>query len=300
MKKKRLGKNWMISGRHFCLHMAVMGISTLALAGVMIVPSPVMAASNIDDSAAPSQPPSLAELENLPKMNIITDDATALPFDIRGEAMKEAALSYGMRGGLAWRTFEIRMELDTRAAYLDKVYDFRQLLIPAPSGLLIEPPIISEAENAMIIDARGIEAAVSDKIYNINKNARIVSSARLWNNYLERDWGEVTPPPDILRPNDDYERAKWIGWVNEGWVKGVEQADEIFEADLNQLVADYQGMVRYRMLLAQGMVSPPYALLVDRGVTGGGTEMRIGDRAVQITGMPEFVPGSESWQPASR
>jgi defect-in-organelle-trafficking protein DotC len=269
------------------------------LACALLVMAAHPAAAN-DDSANSPTPPTLYELETIPKLNVFDGDKETLPFDIRGEAMKEAALSYGARGGLAWRTFEIRKELFARANYLDKVYDFRQLLIPAPSGLLIEPPIVTEADKAMIIDAKGTAAAVADRIYNINKNARIVSAPRMWNNYLERDWGEVTPPPDILRPSDDEEREKWINWVNEGWEKGIEQADEIFESDLNQLVADHRGMVRYRVLLAQGMVSPPYALQVDRGVTGGGTEMRIGDRQVEITGMPEFVPGSEQWQPASR
>ena len=257
-------------------------------------------AVDADDSASAPTPPTLYELETLPKENKLIDGEQPLPLDIRADAIEEAALSYGARGGLAFRTFEIRSELLGRENYLDKVYNFRELLIPAPSGLMIEPPIVTEADNALIIDGRGTEAAVSDRIYYINTNARIVSTARLWNNYLERDWGEVTPPPDILRPMNDEERAVWIEFVNKGWEQGVQQADEIFEADLNQLVADYQGMVRYRMLLAQGMVSPPYALQVDRGVTGGGDEMRVGDRAVQITGMPEFVPGSESWQPASR
>src|SRR5690606_16622935 len=103
-----------------------------------------------------------------------------------------------------------RVELQQRASYLDKVYDFRQLLIPAPSGLLIEPPIVSEAQKAMIIDNKGAEAAVADRVYFIGVNARIVSAPRLWNNYLERDWGAVEEPPDILRPNDEHEREKWI------------------------------------------------------------------------------------------
>jgi len=54
------------------------------------------------------------------------------------------------------------------------------------------------------------------------------------------------------------------------------------------------------MLLAQGMISPPYALQVDRGITGGGDEMRIGDRAVQLTGVPELITGAKQWTPASR
>ncbi len=247
-------------------------------------------------------PPSLYELETIPKLNVVveTDSESSMPFDVRLDSMREAALSYGARGGLSWRTFHIRKDLETRARYMDKVFDFRQLLIPAPSGFLIEPPIISESINAMVVSNGGREAAVANRVYSISRNAKIVSSARDWRNYLEREWGEVIPPPDILRPENEMERDQWIEWVRDGWQKGEDQANDIFEQDLNQLVAHYQGMVRYRMLLAQGMVSPPYALQVDRGITGGGSRMRVGDRAVEITGMPELMPGTETWQPASR
>ncbi len=228
------------------------------------------------------------------------EDDTALPFDIREDALKEAALSFGARGGLAKRTWEIRKELDTRSRFLDKVYDFEHLLVAAPSGFMIEPPIVTEAMNAMIVDFSGQEAAVSDRIYNIIKNARIVSAPRNWRQYLEREWGEVIPPPAILLPRDDEERALWEEYVRKGWKMGYEQADEIFNDDLSRLTLDFEGMVRYKLLLAQGMVSPPYALQVDRGVTGGGEEMKVGDRAVQITGVPEFVTGAEQWKPANQ
>lgn len=277
--------------KHFVTFAVVLGFGLGAVSSV---------ARCYDDVLEQEPPPFLFELEALPKLNVIVDEESGLPVDIRLEAMREGALSYGARGGLAYRTWEIRQEMEEKSRYLDKVFDFRQLLIPAPSGLLIEPPIISEMDNAMIIDAGGREAAVADRVYNISRNARIVSAARSWRNYLEREWGEVTPPPDILRPNDDIEREQWIQWVDEGWEKGVAQANDIFEQDLNQLTAHYQGMVRYRMLLAQGMVSPPYALQIDRGVTGGGSRMRVGDRAVEITGMPELMPGTETWSPVNR
>lgn len=245
------------------------------------------------------KPMTLSDLQNIKKENTVAKN-DGLPLDIRRDAIKEAALSYGARGGLAWRTYAIQQELMGRAGYMDKVYDFRQLLIAAPSGLLIEPPIINEQINAMLIEGDGQQAAVSDRVYNIINNARIISTARTWRTYLERDWGAVDPPPDILRPQDEEERALWIDLTQKGWDEGVMQADEIFQDDLNRLMADFKGMIRYRMLLAQGMVSPPYALQVDRGVTGGGDEMRIGDRAVQITGIPELLTGSDQWQPANR
>ncbi len=275
-------------------------IRRLSLVAVAI--AAIVSTSAFADEGDPPLPPTRQSLENAKPLHPVTkgDDDKGLPFDIRKNAVKEAALSYGARGGLAWRTFEIRQELEAKGSYLNKVFDFRQLLISAPSGMLIEPPIVSEDDNAMIIDGAGQEAAIADRIYNITANAKIVSAARLWNNYLERDWGDVTPPPDILLPETKEEREAWVEWVREGWDQGIEQANNIFEDDLHMLTADYQGMVRYRLLLAQGMVSPPYALLVDRGVTGGGDQMRIGDRAIQITGHPQLQSRSDSWQPASR
>lgn len=275
---------------------------TVLACTLLLTAAPAFAAFS-DEEGNPPVPPSLTALEEaepVAKVKKNPDGTGGLPFNIREEAIREAALSYGARGGLASRTFDIRKELDATSSYLDKVFDFSQLLIPAPSGLLIEPPIISADENALIIGAGGQEAAVADRIYNINANAKIVSTARLWQNYLERDWGEVTPPPDILLPETKAEREAWVKYVREGWEKGVEQANEIFQDDLLQLTADYQGMVRYRVLLTQNMISPPYAMQVDRGVTGGGTSMRVGDRAIQITGRPEFRPGADQWQPASR
>ena len=244
-------------------------------------------------------PPTLDEVENLERESE-TFEESGLSLDIRRDALEEAAISYGARAGLANRTFHIRQEIDRRSRYMDKVYDFNKLLVAAPSGLLIEPPVVSEAANAMLIDFDGQQAAVSDRIYHIINNARIVSAPRNWRTYLEREWGEVDPPPDILRPENAEERAIWIENVRKGWEEGLLQANEIFEEDLNLLNADFQGMVRYRVLLAQGMISPPYALQVDRGVTGGGEEMRVGDRAVQITGVPELMTGFEEWRPASR
>ncbi len=261
---------------------------------------PSYAQLGLTDDAPPHEPPSLEQLKHLERDNQTVSDTNKLPFDIREDALREAAISYGARGGLAKRTFEIRRELASRGRYLDKVFDFRQLLIPAPSGLLIEPPIISESINAMLIDTGGQQAAVSDRIYNIISNAKITSTARTWHTYLEREWSAVEPPPDILRPENAEERALWEKKVEEGWQKGYEQANEIFADDLNRLVADFMGMIRYRTLLSQGMISAPYALQVDRGITGDGNEMRIGDRAVEITGVPTLITEANQWQPANR
>ena len=275
----------------------------LAASGTFITTNAAHAVLPVDKeepiTTAEEQP---IELEDIYAYEAVDEEIQneTLPFDIRAEALKEAAISFGARGGLAKRTYEIRQELDLRKRYLNKVFNFSQLLISAPSGLLIEPPVVTESMNSMLIDIDGQTAAVSDKIYNIIRNARIVSAPRTWHIYLEREWGKVMPPPDILVPQNDQERELWVEYSTKGWEHGWQQANDIFKKDLARLESHFQGMIRYRMLLAQGMISPPYALQVDRGITGGGDEMRIGDRAVQITGVPELMTGAKSWKPASR
>lgn len=252
------------------------------------------------DELGPAPPPPV--LKDLEEQNSGGDDLKPdqMGLQIRSDALREAALSYGARGGLAYRTFEIQRRLAEYEVSLNKTFSFNRLLIAAPSGLLIEPPIVSEAQRAVLVNSGGQAAAVADRIYRINRIARIVTASRNWHLYLERDWGRVDPPPGLLLPKDDGERAAWREYIKEGWSAGVKQAEETFEADLDRLTNDYIGMIRYRELLSQGMISPPYALADDRGITGGGSEMRIGDRGVTITGPSALIPRSNAWTPATR
>jgi len=251
-----------------------------------------------DDNGPSPPPPVLKDLQEQSSGTDIKPDTLGL--QIRADALREGALSYGARGGLAYRTFEIQRRLAEYDTSMSRTFDFGRLLIAAPSGLLLEPPVVSEAERAVIVNSGGQAAAVADRIYRINRVARIVTAARNWRLYLERDWGRVDPPPSVLLPKDDDERAHWRVWVQEGWNAGLQQAEETFEADLDRMTNDFTGMVRYRELLAQRMISPPYMLADDRGVTGGGSEMRVGDRGVTITGQSMLIPQSAQWTPANR
>lgn len=221
--------------------------------------------------------------------------------DMRRDSMREAALSYGARGGLSKRNYQIIEQLNDYSKVLEHVFDFRQLLIKAPSGMLIEPPIVKESLDATIINEDGVEAATADQILKINKQAKIVTAPRNWRQYLVMSYEtDIAPPPRVLWPQNKIEQAEWDEWVRQGWEAGFGQGEDIFETNINQMVADYNGMVRYRMLLAEGKISQPFAMQEDRGVTGGKNEMRVGDRALRITGPSEFLTGADLWNPASR
>lgn len=253
-------------------------------------------------------PPELDRLQDVHKTHGTTYNVTdaeieeeLLNLDIRRDAQREAALSYGARGGLAKRQYQVAERLDDFEQVMDGVFNFRALLVRAPSGLMIEPPIVRESLDNILITNDGNEAAVADQILDINKQAKIVSAPRDWRNYLTPEYEtEITPPPRVLWPKDDKEQMEWNSWVKQGWTAGYNQGEETFETNLNQLVSDYNGMVRYRTLLAEGKISAPFAMHEERGVTGGKNLMRVGDRALRITGPSEFLTGSQEWKPADR
>jgi defect-in-organelle-trafficking protein DotC len=258
---------------------------------------------------AQSAPPDVQALQavnqyqaSMGNTNALSDDPVSkeVGLDIRKQAQKEAALSYGARGGLAKRNYQIMERMKGFETVLDRVFDFRALLIKAPSGLLIEPPIIKESRDAVVVTDAGDEAAVADKVFDINKKAKIVTAPRDWRQYLVQTWAQVPPPPRVLWPKNAKEQAEWDTWVSTGWKAGTEQADQIFEANVNQLTADYNGMVRYKMLLAQDMISAPFTMHEDRGVTGNNGQMRVGDSAIKITGPSQFMTRADLWKPADQ
>lgn len=269
---------------------------------MMVITLSAMPAMAVDSELDPPPPPSFDDLLNItPEEADLQLDITKNPGEqLRRDALKEAALSLGARGGLAQRAYHIRLYLERHKDRLNKIYDFRELLIHAPSNLMIEPPIIRESLEALNVGAAGQQAAVADRIYNISRQARIVTNARNWRQYLMRTWPEVEPPPGILLPKTMNEKKAWERNLEQGWAEGMRQADEVFQRDLDRLAADFEGMVRYRVLLSQNKVSSPFATLEDRGITGGGQLMRVGDRAIRITRQSNLLPKGEKWDPADR
>src|SRR5690606_33533290 len=178
----------------------------------------------IDGRAAP--PPEMESLQRVHQaqgQDMLADDPISkdMALDIRRDSQKEAARSYGARGGLAKRAYQIMEQMAGYAPALDKVFDFRQLLIRAPSGLMIEPPIVGEALEAIVITDRGNEAAVADQVLKINKQAKIVTAPRDWRQYLIMYYDtEIAPPPKVLWPRNPTEQASWNGWVRKGWEAG--------------------------------------------------------------------------------
>jgi defect-in-organelle-trafficking protein DotC len=231
--------------------------------------------------------PTLSEMESITPVD--TADKGAAPKDkLRVPALRNAALSYGAIGGLAWGSKQINTQLEADAGNLSRTYDFNSLLIRPEGGVTILPPVISESSDTYEQADAGNTLRVADKYYEILSQARFAPTAPLWHTYLIRVFAVPPRPNEELLPKTAGERQMWRAYVDEGWSKGLDQAKQTFKIDLRRLERDYTGMIRYSALYDQHMVSSPVVADQNLGVTGTGMNMRQNDRLFRITAPPRL------------
>lgn len=211
---------------------------------------------------------------------------------IRLQALHETAFTLGARGALAWRSIQIDRTLENESDYLNHVFNFNQLLI---NGNVL-PPVITQADDSFnLSSANAIRTA--SKIYKIVSQARFTTTAPTWRAYLWMNFKKPKMPSHTLLPSTQIEANVWNQYLREGWKQGLAQANEIFAVNLNRLKRDYVGMVTYRKLLAQHMVSAPYVAHANLGVTGNSQEIRINDRVARITDQSKLQTDANKWTP---
>lgn len=214
---------------------------------------------------------------------------------MRQEVLRDTAMSIGAQSGLAWRMSVIQNTLKQRERDMDRIFNFDALVLPNH----VLPPVLEEGRQAMNVASNDV-IRLSDRTYRIVQQAAFVSHPPRWRDYLWQEYTKPERPNPSLLPTNKKERQLWAQYVKEGWNYGVEQADGVFSANLARLKRDYQGMVLYRVLLEQGMVSPPYVAHSHLGVTGGGSEMRVNDQVLRITALPRLNAESKRWQAVAR
>ncbi len=249
----------------------------LLVAGALVVPAHA-------NSRKP--PPTLEEL-------VITVPAAPESHgvsEIRYGALRDTAVSYGAQAGLARRNYEIQQTLDRQGAYLDQVYSFQALMVEGN----VLPPVLTQADDVYDQQSDTVLRIVNN-IYRIETQARFTYAPPTWRAYLQRDY-TFNPPSVSLAPKDDKESALWKRFVAEGFAAGMQQADAIFEENMARLNRDFNGMARYRVLLAKGMVTRPFVASANVGTTGTGNAMHVGETVLRITATPQFVTEPGDWK----
>lgn len=274
-----------------CVGMIVLASLLLsACSGNVKAPNP-MDLGAVEPEIMPG-PPEFEKLQTLTRQAELKGGTAQINF-IRMDAVRDTAMSIGARTALAWRAEQINRMLATQAEHLNTVFNFQGLVLDDA----ILPPVLLESRQALTVD-NPQTLRVADRSYQIIKQAHFVAAPPTWRDYLMMDESRPDEPDPSLLPATNEESRAWQQGIIKGWEDGLKQANMIYDENLSRLKRDYQGMVRYRMLLAQNMVSAPQVAHRDLGVTGGGEALAVNDRILTIKALPSLKADSQSWKPS--
>lgn len=236
------------------------------------------------------EPPINADVGYIQLSDLPADASSINP--IRLEIIRETATTLGARGALAWQSVQINRQLEKEATYLDHIFDFNRLLINND----VLPPVLEEANDHLNLNSHD-SIRLASKIYKIQAPAKFVTTAPNWRNYLWMNYKKPLLPDKSLLPRTQAEANIWNMYLKDGWHEGLAQANAIFSINVNRLRRDFTGMLLYRKLLAQHMVSEPYVAQANLGVTGDANELRIDDRIKRITAPAQLQTNEKRWTP---
>lgn len=249
----------------------------------------LLVCAGIGSAFAETSSDPVSEIKRLQKMRG-TDERKPEVVQIRADVITEAAYTLGVQSGVCWRN-GLRLKVLERFAHsLDRIFNFTPLLLQGD----VVPPVIIEAGAGLRIENDTTATSVI-RNYKIMQDARFVSVPPSWRDYLMTAYDPPETINRIILPKNSDEQTLWNLHVERGFHDGIRQADLLYETQLNTLVRDYRGCLRFVALSRQGIVSIPQ---ISRGVydiTINGKELAIGERIFRVTGT-EFQK-VEAWKP---
>lgn len=209
---------------------------------------------------------------------------------IRLDAIQDTARSVGAQAALYFCSQKYNRLLDQNSKALDRIYNFNVMMVDKN----VLAPVLSQGDDILSQDSDDV-IRITDRLYKIERNARFVTAVPTYRDYLEMSFDKPAVPDRSLLPKTNEERDLWNKSVVEGWNAGIDQAKDIFQINVDRLTRDYRGMILYRKLLAQNMVTKPYIAKAEYGIVGDDDNMRINDQVLRITAVSKLQSESNDW-----
>lgn len=237
--------------------------------------------------AAPASP-ARAPLSLEEAMNAVNTSPRANIPAVRANAIRDSGMTYGATAGLAYQSAMNNQATERHAARYDTIFNFEPMMI----GNVL-PPVLTRAIDVYDQSADDVLRLVGET-YRIEAQARFVSRAPNWREYVIRHYAQADAPSFNFASAE--EKASFSAAVAEGWEAGVRQANAIFKEGLNRLKRDFEGMALYHVLLAQGRVTLPFVATASSAVGGSASShINLDETLLRITARPEIVIDRTTW-----
>lgn len=197
----------------------------------------------------------------------------------RGQAQRRAAFTLAVQTAVHWRYSQIDKTLKAHAPELNRVFDFRVLMLD--HGRVLPPVITASGPGSKFQSADAERSVIAT--YRIEQPAKLASTAPTWRTYLIHEYPVGDRPNAVLYPRNGKERTRWDDAARRGWKDGVALALRLYKGNLAQLQRDYVGMARFERLAEQGVVSIPLVAANQPRIAVEGKELAIGVRQIRLT-----------------
>jgi defect-in-organelle-trafficking protein DotC len=211
--------------------------------------------------------------------------------ELRPQAIKEAAQTLAIQEAVKYRYGNIVNLLNQNTDLLDNIFAFNSLMLNDK----VIPPIIGRADASFKVESDTM-AKSTDVVYRILAPAKIAATPPNWRDYLLYSFDAIEDVNPSLLPENAIERKIWEEGIEQGWQIGIAQADRVYSANLNRLVRDFKGMLRFNLLAAQKMVSVPVLAEGTLGVQVGDQILDVNQKIFRITA-PTVFTRVEEWKP---
>lgn len=212
---------------------------------------------------------------------------------IRLESLQQTAVIMGTQAGMVKKSKMTNDFLENEGGKLDRIFDFNVMMVAKN----VVSPVLTEGRTTYSQNSDD-EIRISDRMFKIEKAAKFVPHPPTWRDYLLQNTKttKVVKPHNSLLPRNDAEKAVWDEWVTKGWGEGVEQSEKLFQQGLSRLQRDYVGMIQYKILVKQGLVSAPVVSGANMGTTGGGNQMNVDDKVFRISVPTNLIADPKLWK----
>lgn len=245
-------------------------------------------------AAAPADPAPLARIKAAEPPVGAGDESEGSFSGIRDKSIRQAVYTYAVQEAVHWRYQQILKEIDAVSTQLDRVFDFS--VVALDQGRVLPPVITQAGKTWKALSSTASET--SRKTFEIRRPARVISNPPTWRRYLIQDYPAGEKPHPALYPRDDEEQAIWDAAAERGWQNGYAFAMQLYNTNLNRLKRDFNGMILFKRLVNQNIISVPRSARNEPRIVVNGETLEIGKRLFRIT-LPSSWQETGKWQPAA-
>lgn len=210
--------------------------------------------------------------------------------NLRSKILRESAHTLAFQAAVKWRYAKLLHAVEFRCHEIEKIFNFAPLLINSR----VLPPVIQWADKSTTVENSTYATSV-DAQYRIISPARLVSTPPSWRDYLVFNFEALDAVSADVLPGTSKEKNIWKTAAAKGWEEGIEHANEIFTLNMDKLVSEYRGILRFKMLADKGIVSVPTLAEGHLGVRIGDNVLNVNQQTFRITVPAEFR-AAELWQ----